>query len=236
MLISLALLCFYVAVGFPAALIAVPFALITGDVSLVYRWGMGITRMGLSLVRLSPEVRGLDHVAPGGQYLFFSNHLSNLDPVMLLPEIPVRITVFIKRSLMKIPVLGYCMRLANFIPVDRRGDADAARASVQNAQQVMASGVSVVSFVEGTRSKDGRLLPFKKGPFYLAMDAQVPVIPVSIYGTEKMMRKGSLGIRRGRAHIVFHAPVFPGNFADREGLMEAVRASIQSGLPEWMRG
>jgi 1-acyl-sn-glycerol-3-phosphate acyltransferase len=80
------------------------------------------------------------------------------------------------------------------------------------------------------------MLPFKKGPFYLAMETGAPCIPVSIYGTETMMAKGSLRIRPGTAHIVFHAPIYPANFATRDDLLQAVRAAIASGLPEWMRG
>jgi 1-acyl-sn-glycerol-3-phosphate acyltransferase len=235
MLTSLALVVFYIVLGFPAALICVPVTLLTGSISLMYAWGMGITRLGLRVLGLRPTLHGLEHIDRNGQYLFLSNHLSNLDPLMLLPEIPVRVAVFIKRPLLRIPILGYCMRLAGFIPVDRRGDVEAARVSVRRASQVLASGVSVVSFVEGTRSPDGRLLPFKKGPFYLAMESQRPIIPVSIHGTETMMRKGSLAIHPGQAHIVFHAPILPANYPGRDALMAAVRAAIASGLPEWMR-
>jgi 1-acyl-sn-glycerol-3-phosphate acyltransferase len=101
---------------------------------------------------------------------------------------------------------------------------------------VLEKGIHITTFVEGTRSPDGRMLPFKKGPFYLAMEAGAPCIPVSIYGTETMMGKGSLRIRPGVAHIVFHAPVYPADFATREELLAAVRDAIASGLPEWMRG
>jgi 1-acyl-sn-glycerol-3-phosphate acyltransferase len=235
MLLSVSLLALYVAIGLPAALIAVPYTLVTGKIALMYRWAMGIVRIGARAVGLRRVIHGREHICTQKQYIFLANHLSNLDPVVLLPEIPVRITVFIKRSLLKIPILGYCMRLASFIPVDRSGDADAARASVLNAEQVLATGVSVVSFVEGTRSRDGRLLPFKKGPFYLAMATNAPIVPVSIYGTETMMGKGSLAIRRGTAHVIFHPPIMPADYPDRDALMEAVRAQIASGLPEWMR-
>ncbi len=235
MLISLGLAIFYTLLGFPAALICVPLTLVTGDISRMYRWGMGIARLGLRVAGLRPVITGMEHIDRKGKYLFLSNHLSNLDPVMLLPEIPVRIAVFIKRSLMRIPILGYCMRRAGFIPVDRKGEVEAARASVRTALRVLDSGVSVVSFVEGTRSPDGRLLPFKKGPFYLATESKVPIVPVSIYGTEKMMRKGSLAIRRGKAHITFHEPIQPSDYPNRESLMAAVREVIASGLPEWMR-
>jgi 1-acyl-sn-glycerol-3-phosphate acyltransferase len=164
---------------------------------------------------------------PAKKYLFFSNHLSNLDPPALIPLLPGRTSIFVKRSLLRIPILGYGMKLAGFIPVDREGKVDAAKQSVNQAAAERArSGVLITSVVEGTRSGDGRLLPFKKGPFYLAMETCAPVVPVTIRGTEKLMPRGSLKVRPGMVRIVFHPPLDPGDFATREGLMEAVRASI----------
>jgi 1-acyl-sn-glycerol-3-phosphate acyltransferase len=128
------------------------------------------------------------------------------------------------------------MKLGEFIPVDRVGSATGAKKSVQEAVRLLAKGIHITTFVEGTRSADGRLLPFKKGPFYMAMDSGAPVIPVSIYGTETMMPRGSARIHPGTAHLVFHTPILPGNYATREELSQAVRAAIASGLPEWMRG
>jgi 1-acyl-sn-glycerol-3-phosphate acyltransferase len=106
---------------------------------------------------------------------------------------------------------------------------------VADAQRVLAKGVHMTTFVEGTRSPDGRMLPFKKGPFFLAMTSGALCIPVSIHGTEKIQGKGSLRIHPGPAYVVFHPPIDPAGFATREELMKAVRASIASGLPEWMR-
>jgi 1-acyl-sn-glycerol-3-phosphate acyltransferase len=103
------------------------------------------------------------------------------------------------------------------------------------AQRILAKGIHITTFVEGTRSRDGRMLPFKKGPFYLAKETGAPCIPVSIWGTESMMAKGSVRIRPGVAHVTFHEPLLPGNFANREDLMKAARTAIASGLPEWMR-
>jgi 1-acyl-sn-glycerol-3-phosphate acyltransferase len=130
----------------------------------------------------------------------------------------------------------YCLKLGGFIPVDRKGNAITAQESVAAAKRILDKGIHITTFVEGTRSPDGRMLLFKKGPFYLAMETGAPCIPVSIYGTETLMSKGSFGIKPGTAHFVFHAPINPGDYATRDELMQAVRAAIASGLPEWMRG
>ncbi len=164
-----------------------------------------------------------------------SNHVSNLDPPALIPRIPGRTAAFAKRALFKLPVFGYCLKLGSFIPVDRTGSAHTAQEIVGAAKRVLEQGVHITTFVEGTRSRDGRMLPFKKGTFYLAMQTGAPCIPVSIYGTETLMSKGSFAIKPGTAQIIFHAPLHPADFATREELLGAVRASIASGLPEWMR-
>jgi 1-acyl-sn-glycerol-3-phosphate acyltransferase len=164
-----------------------------------------------------------------------SNHVSNLDPPALISLIPGRTSAFMKRSLMNLPILGTGFRQGDFIAVDRTGSPADAQASVDAAKRVLAKGVHVTTFVEGTRSPDGRMLPFKKGPFYLAIGSGAPCIPVSIHGTESILGKGSLRIKPGIARIVFHSPVYPADYATREELSQAVRTSIASGLPEWMR-
>ena len=236
MIASLTLLLTYTLFTIPAAILGIPWTLIRGDISMLYRWAMWIVRFGLRLADIRVEVTGRELVPPGTACVFMSNHVSNLDPPVLLPQIPGRTAVFLKRSLMKIPVLGYGMRLGNFIPVDRDGNVEAARESVRTAAAVLKSGVHITSFVEGTRSRTGKLLPFKKGPFFLAMDTGVPVVPISIWGTESMMKKGSVRITPGLAHVEFHSPLWPRDFDNRESLMSAARAAIASSLPEWMRG
>ena len=122
---------------------------------------------------------------PNQRYIFLSNHVSNLDPPILIPLLPPPIAVILKRSLMKIPVLGWAMRLAGYIPVDRDGRVESAMESAEIAKRTLASGIHVLSFPEGTRSRDGRLQPFKKGPFYHGRGKSgAPVVPISIYGTE----------------------------------------------------
>jgi 1-acyl-sn-glycerol-3-phosphate acyltransferase len=197
---------------------------------------MWIVRTGFRLAGVRIEVEGLDRVPAGTACIFMSNHVSNLDPPVLVPLIPGRTSVFLKRSLMKIPVLGYGMRLGEFVPVDRSGSVEGALESTRQAKSLLAKGIHITMFVEGTRSRDGRLLPFKKGPFYLAMESGAPCIPVSISGTESMMRKGSLKVRPGVARVVFHAALHPAQVGDRDALMLAVREAIASGLPECMRG
>ncbi|HEY0758923.1 MAG TPA: lysophospholipid acyltransferase family protein [Acidisarcina sp.] len=235
MIASLTLLTAYVVLSIPAAIVGLPWTLMTGDVSLLYRWAMWILRTSSRLAGLRVVVEGRELVPRGRACIFMTNHLSNLDPPLLLPQIPGRASVFLKRSLMKIPAVGMGMRLADFIPVDRDGRPESARESVRFAKTVLESGVSVLTFVEGTRSRTGQLQAFKKGPFFLAMESGVPVVPISIRGTEGMMKKGSLRIERGEgAHITFHAALNPADYSDREGLMRAVRSAMESALPEWM--
>jgi len=234
MLPALTLLLVYNVLGIPAAIIGLPWTLISGDISLLYRWAMWITHVGLRTAGIRIDVRWQAQLVPQQRYIFLSNHISNLDPPVLLPLIPGRASVFIKRSLMKLPVIGYAMKLGDYIPVDRDGRVESARDSVTQAVRVLGAGLHIMSFVEGTRSRDGRLQPFKKGPFYLAMETKAPVVPVSIWGTESMMKKGSVRIYPGTAHVTFHAPLDPRDYATREDLMAAVRSAVESGLPEWM--
>ena len=236
MIASLTLLLTYLILSIPAAIVGLPWTLIRSDISMLYRWAMWIVRTGLKLARIRVEVKGRETVPRGRACIFMSNHVSNLDPPALIPQIPGRTSVFLKRSLMKIPVLGYGMKLGDFIPVDRDGRLDAAKESVRFAAKVLEKGVNVLSFVEGTRSRTGKLLPFKKGPFFLAMETDAPVVPVSVWGTESMMKKGSLRIEPGTAHVTFHAPLWPKDFESRDALMRATRAAVASDLPAWMRG
>ncbi len=235
MLAALTLLVTWIVLGVPVAVVTIPWALLTRNVLPLYRGALWAVRTGLRLAGIRVDVIREQPLDPAEHYLFLSNHVSNLDPPVLIPVLPERVAALLKRSLMKIPLLGYGMRLGGYIPVDRGGDVESAIESMHTATRTLACGVNILSFVEGTRSRDGRLQPFKKGPFYLAMHAGAPVVPVSIWGTESMMKKGSLRIFPGTAHVVIHAPLRPRDYATKEELMDAVRESIAGGLPEWMR-
>lgn len=235
MIVTLVLVLVYVTLAIPAALTLIPWAMITGNADPLYKASQLINRAAFAVAGIRVEVTGREHVPVDQACIFMSNHVSNLDPPALLPRIPGRTSAFLKRSLMRIPVLGYGFRLGEFVPVDRDGRIESAQESAAVARRVLARGIHLTIFVEGTRSRDGRLLPFKKGPFFLAMESGAPCIPISIYGTERMMPKGSVAVRPGTAHITFHAPIHPRNYSTREELSTAVRAAIASGLPEWMR-
>jgi 1-acyl-sn-glycerol-3-phosphate acyltransferase len=235
MIASLLLLITFVILGVPTAIIFIPWSILTGNVLPLYNATQMIVRIGYFLARIHIEVKGRENVPANTACIFMANHVSNLDPPALIPNIPGRTSAFLKRSLMHVPVLGRGFRQGEFIPVDRDGRKESAQESIAAARQVLAKGVHITTFVEGTRSKNGRMLPFKKGPFYLAQETGAPCIPVSIWGTETMMSKGSMRIRPGIAHVTFHPPIFPADYASREDLMAAVRTAIASGLPEWMR-
>jgi len=235
MISSLLLLVTFIVLGAPTAIIFLPWSILTGNVLPLYKATQMIVRTGYFLARIRVEVSGRELIPANTACIFMVNHVSNLDPPALIPNIPGRTSAFLKRSRMSIPVLGWGFQQAEFIPVDRSGDKESAQESVAEARKVLAKGVHITTFVEGTRSTDGRMLPFKKGPFYLAKETGAPCVPVSIWGTETMMSKGSLRIRPGTAHVVFHRPLNPADFETREDLMAAVRSAIASGLPEWMR-
>ena len=235
MLVSLFVFVVIVVLALPASIVFIPFTLLTRNVGPLYAVGCFITRLGIRAGGIRVVIDGREHIPPGRACIFMANHISNLDAPALIANLPSRTSVFLKRPLMKIPILGYAFKLAGFIPVDRDGQVETAQLAVADGRRVLESGLPITTFVEGKRSSDGRLQPFKKGPFFLAKESGAACIPVSIYGTEKVLPWGSIRIHPGAAHIVFHQPMNPADYATRDELSEAVCAVIAAGLPEWMR-
>jgi 1-acyl-sn-glycerol-3-phosphate acyltransferase len=214
-----------------AALISFPWVLITGDIRPLYKIGMWSARTGVRLAGVRVKTVGLEQLNASRTYVFMSNHVSNIDPPLLLPRIPGRTSVMAKQELFKIPILGKAMRMASLVPVNR-GDRDAGISAVRAATEVVRRGIHMTIYVEGHRSFDGKLLSFKKGPFYLAEECHVPVVPITISGTHYVMPKGRFAIKPGTVTLTFHEPIQPEGFGARGELMEKVREAINSGLPE----
>ena len=213
-----------------AAVLGFPWTFLTRDVSFLYRMGMWGAWTGVKLAGVKVEAVGLEKIDPARTYIFMSNHTSNLDPPILLPLIPRRTSVMAKKELFRYPILGETMRMGSLVPVDR-GNRDAGIAAVREAADVIRQGVNMTIYVEGKRSFDGKLLPFKKGPFYLAMESDVPVVPVTIVGSHDLMPKARFQISPGTVRVVFHDPIEPRDFVSRECLMERVHSTINLGLP-----
>jgi 1-acyl-sn-glycerol-3-phosphate acyltransferase len=232
MIRTLIMLAFWCLAAPIAALIGFPWTFITGDVRLLYRMFMIGAWTGVRLTGVRVQTVGLDKLDPKRNYIFMSNHVSNLDPPITIPLIPGRTSVMVKKELFRFPILGRAMRIGSMVPVDR-GNRDAGIESVKITKQVVQQqGINMTIYVEGKRSFDGKLLPFKKGPFYLAMECGVPVVPITITGTHDAMPKGRLAIKPGLVTVIFHPPIEPADFGDRDSLMEKVRQVIESGLPK----
>src|SRR5438552_2300326 len=218
------------AVALPiAAVLCFPWTFLTGDIRFLYRVAMWSAWSGVRLAGIRVRTVGLEQLDSQRNYVFMSNHVSNIDPPIMVPLIPRRTSVMVKKELFNYPLLGKTMRLGSLVPVDR-GNREAGIAAVRAASAVLRKGINMMIYVEGHRSFDGKLLPFKKGPFYLAMECGVAVVPVTIAGSHYVMPKGRFAIKPGTVTVIFHKPIEPAEFGRRECLMEQVRAVINSGL------
>jgi 1-acyl-sn-glycerol-3-phosphate acyltransferase len=232
---ALKMLFVYVVAGAPTGIVLIPYSLLVGNIRLFYRIVMRIMSAGIRAAGIKLKVSGLEHVPSGVSCIFISNHVSNLDPPILFPVLPGMSSVLLKKSLMKIPMLGTAMRMAKFVPVERGNQRPSAKASVEAAADALRSGLHILIFAEGTRSRDGRLAAFKRGPFYLAEETGAPVVPIAISGTQTMMRKGSLAIHPGTACIQLLPAIDPAQFPTRDALSVAVRSAIADALPPEMK-
>ena len=196
---------------------------------------MPVARLWSWLILKTYRVRSSVVLHPEGSSrrpaVYVANHQSQFDIPALALAMPVDFRMVAKRELLYIPIFGWALWLAGFIFIER-GDRDRAIRSLDRAVRTIHRGTSIVVFAEGTRSPDDRLLPFKKGGFILALQAGVPIVPVSIRGGGQVMSKGSLSVRPGTIEVVFGAPVSTSTYtlATKDALIAAVRDRIATGL------
>ena len=188
-------------------------------------WAMRVSR---AVLGIKVEVSGLERFDPGAAYVFMANHESFLDGPLMFVLIPQRIRVILKKSGFAIPVLGWIMLTAGFIPVDRRAGGGGVRSIERAVRAMKEKGYSFLIFPEGTRSLDGRLGRFRRGGFFLAVGAGAPIVPVTIRGTFELMPKGRFGSKKGTVRVEFHDPVPVEGYSvrDMDELMGKVRDAI----------
>jgi len=167
----------------------------------------------LSGVRVS--VAGLENIPKGEAVLFLSNHQGAFDIPAIQSVLRVHFLWVAKKSLFKVPVVGWSMSLAGYIPVDRDNPAEAVK-SMDAASRKMGEGISVIIFPEGTRSETGALLPFKRGAFMLARKSGVPIVPVAVKGTNTIMKKGGFLVSPARVTISIGRPIPVGQSDEKE--------------------
>ncbi len=212
-------------------LVAIVAGVVTGRSTVVFRLGKLWSRIQLKVMGIAPTYSGLEHATGKTPTIFLANHLSTADIWVLVPALPLTTRFVSKRSVFWIPVLGQAMAVAGFIAIDRQDRTRAIR-SLGRATETIRRGASVILFPEGTRSRDGRLSRFKRGSFYLAVEAGVPVVPVAISGTFHVVKPRSIVVRPGAVQVSFAPPIDVAAYAeDLDGLIAKVRSEIAARLP-----
>jgi 1-acyl-sn-glycerol-3-phosphate acyltransferase len=165
------------------------------------------SRLFLLVPPVAYTVTGSEHVKPGTQYFFLSNHLSNFDVPLLFRAIPTPIRYLAKKEVYKIPVFAQALHVAGIVKIDRGAGVSSYAAINEGVARAKASGYSLIVFAEGTRSRDGELHPFKKGAFRMAIATGLPVVPVTINGTWEVWPPGSKLFYKGRANVIINEPI-----------------------------
>ncbi len=179
------------------------------------------------------HVNGLENLNVGGSCILMPNHQSNFDIPVLLGCLPVQFRWLAKAELFKIPIFGRGMRGCGYISIDRSNRKSAFKSLTEAATKIR-NGVSVLIFPEGTRSWDGKILPFKKGGFVLSVDAGVPIVPIVIFNTWSIMHKGTLLVRRRSVRMDILAPIPTSGYTrkTKDDLMDTVRSTICNAFEE----
>ncbi|HXH25704.1 MAG TPA: lysophospholipid acyltransferase family protein [Vicinamibacterales bacterium] len=235
MLIALRSLATYLAIV-AYILVAAPIALLIGA---VLRWKGGMYALGhagvwlaLKLAGIRYRVIGREHV-PDVPVVFCSNHESNVDPPVLFRALHPRLHILYKAELRRFPIMATVFDVGGFVPVER-GEREKAMASIARGAESIRSGNSFLIFPEGTRSRTGELLPFKKGGFIMAIQAQAPIVPVAIRGGRDAMQKGSAIVRPVQVTVRIGPPIPTAGLTvqDRDALIARTRAAIEALLAE----
>jgi len=198
---------------------------------IVGRFGINLGRLILG-VRI--EVAGLEKIEIFKTYVFMPNHESFLDGPMMFVITPQFMRVIVKKEIFRIPILTQAMKVAEFIPVDRKGRSGGRKAIEKAVQLIHDKKHSFLIFPEGTRTLDGKLQRFRRGGFYLALQSQVPIVPVSINGSFELMSKGSFLTKRGTIRVKLHAPVPVEGYsgANLDVLRDRIYSTVLSGLED----
>ena len=208
-------------------------------IAVVFRWKWALYALGhagvwlaLTLAGIRYRVAGRERV-PGTAVVFCSNHESNVDPPVLFQALHPQLHVLYKAELHNFPVMGAVFDVGGFVPIDR-GDKDKAMASIARGAEALRAGSSFLIFPEGTRSRTGELLRFKKGGFIMAIQAQAPIVPVAVQGGRSAMRKGSALVRPVRVSVRIGTPIPTAGLTldDRDELIRRVRQQVERLLEE----
>jgi len=198
----------------------------------LYFLGSSAIRLGRWILGLRLQIDGLDGLDKKKAYVFMPNHLSFLDGPLMFMIIPRDVRVILKKEIFRIPIIGWGMKIAEFVTIDRKG-LRGGKKSVERATSLMREkGYDFLVFPEGTRSLDGTLKTLKRGGFFLAVNSKTNIVPVSIQGTFELMPKGQFFVRRGIIKVVFHPAVSVQDCTldNLPDLMEKVRLAIATGL------
>lgn len=198
------------------------------DDKVFHALARGWARTSLFICGLTVKVRGLEKLDKTRNYVYVSNHASMFDIPAILATVPDQIRILYKRELNWIPVFGWGLKYGSYIAIDRRRGSDAMK-SLEDAAKKIGTGASALLYAEGTRTLDGKLQPFKRGAFNLAVRAGVPVVPLTINGSYKLLPKRSIVVQPGEVELVLDAPIeIKGSGKEEEmRLMTEVHAAIE---------